>query len=64
MAMNPGPGKYHLDFNIEELLSHCDDKKLVHAILENIQERKPTSVFQSKEPKSVVFDVKNTEDGV
>eukprot|EP00347_Sterkiella_histriomuscorum_P022866 403336865 len=55
VQQKPGPGQYQLSFNLDELLSKCDDKQLVKTILQNVQERKPSKVFLSKEPRIAVF---------
>ena len=62
----PGPGKYDvLPLNIDDLLRQCDDKKLAKEILANLQERMPSKVFQSKEPRIAVFpDAPKPEEGL
>lgn len=62
----PGPGKYDvLPLNIDDLLRQCDDKKLAKEILANLQERMPSKVFQSKEPRIAVFpDAPKAEEGL
>jgi len=54
-ALNPGPGQYQLNFNLDDLLNQCEDKELVKAILANLQERKPSHMFLTKEPRIAVF---------
>ncbi|CDW79412.1 UNKNOWN [Stylonychia lemnae] len=51
----PGPGQYQMYFNVDDLLQKCDDKELVGAIMQNMQERRPNKVFSTKEPRIAVF---------
>lgn len=51
----PGPGNYQLSFNLDDLLRQCEDKQLVKDIMQNLQERKPSKVFVTKEPRILVF---------
>ena len=54
--VSPGPGKYDVQaLSIDDLLRQCEDKKLAKEILANLQDRMPSSMFMSKEPRIAVF---------